>query len=158
MAAGRVISEGTVDASSPPLTRRRGFWSRHRRGTLTVGLVLYTAALAVAVADEVLRLGLFATPLEREARSLIRQFDDPSAATRREAADQFVSRVDTFLAVPELLRVLDSPSQRTREVAAGCLRRICGTRQDYDPAAPLPERQAAIARWRRWWAEHESRY
>ena len=147
-----------MDASSPPPTRRRGFWSRHRRGILTVGLVAYTAALAVAVADEVLRLGLFPTPLEREARSLIGQFDDPSAATRREAADRFVSRVDTFLAVPELLRALESPSQRTRETAAGCLRRIAHARQDFDPAAPLPERQAAIARWRQWWAEQESRY
>ncbi len=134
------------------------FLRRHRPTLLTVGLVLYTIALGVAVCDDAFKLGLFPTALEREARGHIRQFSSEDPAARREAADRLVRQVDAFVAVPELLRALGSESPRVRQTAIECLRRITKADVAFDPAAAPAERRAAIAAWRRWWRENRDRF
>ena len=146
-----------MDDPATPIARPRGFVRRHRAAILTGALVLYVLALAVAVADEVLRLGLFPTRLERMTRSLIARFEGDDA-DRRAAADELMSRMDAFVAIPELIRALAASSQRTRETAAECLRAITHTRQGYGAAASPAERRAAIARWRAWWRTHKHRF
>lgn len=128
--------------------------SRHKRAILTIALVLYTVALAVLVANEVMGFGLFPTRYQRIARRLIARFNSTDQEERRAAADRLVREVEPFVAVPELLRALDADALRTRTVAVECLRRITETRQGYDPAAPVEQRRAAIERWRTWWEAH----
>ena len=156
------FSEGSSPSLStftlPPASRRRSFWQRRRGGILTAGLVLYTVALAVAIGDDVLHLGLFHTELEREARGLIRQFDDPDAMVRREAVEKLVRDNEPFVAVPELIRALGSASEVRRGLAAECLRRITGANQGFAAAAPPPARQDAIARWRQWWKDNQQHF
>ena len=148
-------------AGAPPTTPeapRPGLWKRHRTTILTVVLVLYTAALAVAVADDVLHLGFFPTRLERMARDLIAQFDHPDEAQRRKAADKLARDIDPFVAVPELFRALDSPSAPRRALAVECLRRITRAGHGYAPDAARAERRAATDRWRDWWKANRDRY
>ncbi len=134
------------------------FLRRHRTTILTVGLVLYTIALGVAVSDDAFHLGIFPTALEREARGHIRQFDSDDEAARRGAAERLVREVDAFVAVPELIRALRSGSPRVRETAIECLRRITKADLAFDPGAPPGDRRAAIATWRRWWRENRDRF
>jgi len=143
-------------AASPK--RPEGLWMRYRATALVSALVLYTCVLAVAVADDVLHLGLFPTQLERMARDLIAEFDSPDPAESRQAADTLVRTIDPFVAVPELFRALGSESAARRAIAIDCLRRITGVRHGYSPDAPIAERRAAIARWRRWWKANKYRY
>ena len=146
-------------AEAPPAPQPLpGLWQRHRGTVLTVSLVVYAIALAVAVADDVLHLGLFPTQLERMARDLIAELDAPDAAQRTRAADRLVRDIDTFVAVPELFRALDSRSASRRALAAECLRRITSTSHGYSPDAPRAERRAAIQRWRQWWKASKYRY
>ena len=146
------------DAGPPAPRRPPGLWQRHRATVLTGALVVYTIALAVAVADDVLHLGLFPTPLERMARDLIAQFDGADDAAARAAADKLVSDIDTFVAVPELIRALGSRAQRRRALAAETLRRITHTSHAYHPDAPPDQRKAAIRRWRAWWKDSKYRF
>ena len=152
------LPSASAPAPPPPSKPRPGFWKRHRGTILTILLALYAIGLGIAVADDVFHLGLFPTDLEREVRDLIRKLDGPEEAARREAADKLVRDGDAFVVVPALIRVLDSPSDQTRSLAADCLRRIAGTTNDYDPAAPAAARRAAIARWRQWWRENDRRF
>lgn len=147
-----------MDRAAQPPTRPRGLVKRHRRALLTVALVVYTAALAVLVADELLDLGLWPTALERQARALIARFGSPDDADRRAAADEMVARIDPFVAIPELLRTLGHPSQVTRATAVACLRQITAAHHGYDPAAADEPRRAAIARWQAWWQHNQYRY
>jgi len=148
-----------VDGSRTPWPKRFGsFCRRHRATILTVALVVYTIALGVIVADEVLDFGLFPTKLERRARALTQQFDHPDERTRREAAAKLIRDIDAFVAVPELLRVLSSGSPERRALAVDCLRKLTKAENGFDPDAPPAERRAAIARWRRWWRENERRF
>lgn len=143
---------------APQPARRPGFLKRHRATLLLTGVVLYTVALGVAVCDEVFHLGLFPTALERQARDQIALFDSADESARREAADALVRRVDAFVAIPELIRALGSASARVREGASGCLGRLAEGGPPFDPAAPLAERRAAVAAWRRWWRENKARF
>jgi len=147
-----------VTAPTPPPKPRPGFLRRHRATILTVGLVLYTLALGVAVCDDAFHLGLFPTALEREARGYIRQFDSPEESVRREAADKLVKTVDSFVAVPETIRALGSSSLSVRQTAIECLRRMTKAELPFDPAAPAAERRAAIAHWRQWWRANRDRF
>lgn len=146
-----------MDDPATPIARPRGFLRRHRAAILTAALVLYVVALAGAVANEVLHLGFFPTRLERMTRSLIARFEGGDA-DRRAAADELMSRIDAFVAIPELMRALEASSLKTRETAADCLRAITHTRQEYGAAASPAERRAAIARWRAWWRTHQHRF
>jgi hypothetical protein len=132
--------------------------ARHRTTILAVALVLYVLALAVAVADDVWHLGLFPTRLERMARSLIARFDGDDEARRQAAAEELLTRIEAFVAIPELIRALDAPSPRTRALALDCLQHLTQTTQGYDPAAPPADRRAAIARWRAWWTAHKHQF
>lgn len=145
-------------AAPRPKRARPTFLRRHKATLLTVGIVLYTVALGVAICDDAFRLGLFPTALEREARGYIRQFDSSDEAARREAAEKLATRVDGFVAVPELIRALSSPSPRVRETAIGCLRKLAGADLPYDPAASPAERRACIARWCQWWLANRDRF
>jgi hypothetical protein len=118
-----------------------------------VSFVLYTLALGVAVADDLFRLGLVPTELERQTRGLIDQFDGQEEA-RRQAAERIVRDTDTFVAIPELIRALDTGSAPRRATAAACLRRITHAEHGYDADASLAERRAAVARWRAWWQQN----
>jgi hypothetical protein len=140
------------------MSRVAAAMSRHKRSILIAALVLYTAALAVVVANEIFGFGLFPTRYQRIARHFIAGFDSDDARARRTAADRFVRDVEPFVAVPELLRAMDAESLRTRALAAECLRRITETRLDYDPAAPIDERRAALERWRAWWEANRRRF
>ena len=109
------------------------------------------------MADDVLHLGYFPTRLEAMARDLIGKLGHPDDAERRRAADALCREIDAFVAVPELVRALESDALPRRTLAVECLRRIAGTSNGYDPDAPPGERRAAIGRWRRWWkANRES--
>ena len=143
---------------SPPPPPRPGFFSRHRTAILTVGLVLYSAALAVAVADDVLHLGLFPTALERQARAIVARFDTPDEAARQAACEELRRDIEPFVAIPQLIRALGSGSPHVRAGAVECLRRLTKVRQGYDPAAPPAARHAAVARWRQWWKDNRQRY
>jgi len=154
----RPEAERPDEAAGPARKPRSGVWTRHRGTILTVVLVLYTLALAIGVADDVFHLGLFPTQLERRARRLVEQLDAPDAATRRAAAGKLASEIDTYIAVPALLRALRSDSQQRRSLAIDTLRRITKAHHGYAPDAPAPERQAAAARWRRWWNDNKYRY
>ena len=147
-----------ASAPPPPRTRRRPRLGRLRATLLTVGLLLYAVALAIAIADDLYDFGLFPSRYERMARDLIAQFDRADPAERKKAIDEFTSKIDQFLAVPELIRALDSHSPATRATAAGLLRDITGSNQAYDPAAPRAQRRAAIVRWRSWWHKHTYRF
>jgi len=148
-----------VEASvTPQPARRPSLLKRHRASILLAGVVLYTAALGVAVSDDVFHLGLFPTALERQAREQIALFDSSDEDTRREAADTLVRRVDAFVAIPELIRALGSESARVRERSSACLRRLAETGPPFDPAAPPAGRRAAIAAWREWWRENKGRF
>ena len=142
----------------PPRTRRRPRLGRLRATLLTVGLLLYAVALAIAIADDLYDFGLFPSRYERMARDLIAQFDRADPAERKKAIDEFTAKIDHFLAVPELIRALDAHSPATRATAAGLLRDITGSNQAYDPAAPRAQRRAAIVRWRSWWHKHTYRF
>ncbi|HPD16352.1 MAG TPA: hypothetical protein PLE19_15470 [Planctomycetota bacterium] len=143
---------------APQPSPRPGFLRRHRATILLAGVVLYTLALGVAVCDEAFHLGLFPTALERQARDQIALFDSPDEATRREAADTLVRRVDAFVAIPELIRALGSGSAPVREGASACLRRLAAGGPPFDPAAPPAERRAAVAAWGQWWRENKGRF
>ncbi|MBM4043428.1 MAG: hypothetical protein FJ290_33495, partial [Planctomycetes bacterium] len=96
-----------MEASGIPEPKpRSGFLKRHRGTLVTLGIVLYTAALGVAVCDDVFHLGLFPTTYEREARSLIAAFESADEGARREAADRLCREADAFIAIPELIRAL----------------------------------------------------
>ncbi len=156
---GAPVEAGAASPSAaPPKRARPGFLRRRRATLLTLGIVLYTAALGVAICDDAFHLGLFPTAYEKEARGYIRQFDSADEAARREAADKLASSVDGFVAVPELIRALGSPSLQVREGAIGCLRKITKADVPFDPAASPAERRAAIASWRKWWAENRDRF
>jgi hypothetical protein len=146
---------GTLPA---PPKRRATFWTRHRAAILTVAFALYTIALGVCIADDVLHLGLFPTELEREARSLIAQFDSPDAGVRSQAVERLLNDVEAFVTVPELIRALGSTSPQRRALADECLRQITQIHQGFDPNAPPAERRAAVRRWRTWWRENRYRY
>ena len=141
-----------------PVRRKANFLARRRDDLITLGLLALTAVIGVAAADEVLDLGLFPTPLEREARELIATFASPDEGARRQAVAKLMRNVEAFVAIPELIRALDSKDLRVRELAADCLRKLARTSQGYDPKAPRPERRAAIARWRKWWRENYDRF
>ena len=143
----------TAPEATPP-----SLWARHRTACLTAALAVYALVLAVAVADDVLHLGLFPTRLERMARDLIADLDHPDEAQRRRAADKLVRDVDPFVAVPQLFRALDDPSGTRRAAAVECLRRITRAAHGYQPDAPRPERRDAIKRWRAWWRDSKYRY
>jgi hypothetical protein len=55
---------------------------------------------------------------------------------------------------PELARVLvellSDPALKVRFWAAAHLKELAGNGLGYDPAAPLPDREPALARWRSW--------
>jgi len=138
--------------------RKATFLARRRDDIVTLGLLALTAFLGVAAADEVLDLGLFPTPLEREARELIANFASPDESARRQAVAKLMRNVEPFVAIPELIRALDSKDRRVRELAAECLRRLTATAEGYDPKAPRSERRAAIARWRKWWRQNYDRF
>ncbi|MFW6164057.1 MAG: hypothetical protein ACODAJ_14920, partial [Planctomycetota bacterium] len=133
-------------------------WARHKATVLTVALVLYTIVLGVAVADDVLHLGLFPTRLEAMARERIADLGHEDEERRRKAADELVRKIDAFVAVPALLDALDADSLQRRTLAIECLRRITSSAHGYAPDAPRARRRAAIERWRRWWRENKYRY
>ena len=146
-----------MEPSVPARKPRASFLRRHSATLLTAGLVVYTVALGVAITDDAFHLGIFPTQLELEARGHIARFDSADEAERRQAADQLIREIDAFVAVPELIRVLDSRTMQVRTLAAECLGRITKANLDYDPAASPAGRRAAIARWRQWFQEHRER-
>jgi hypothetical protein len=75
------------------MSRVAAAMSRHKRSILIAALVLYTAALAVVVANEIFGFGLFPTRYQRIARHFIAGFDSDDARARRTAADRFVRDV-----------------------------------------------------------------
>jgi HEAT repeat protein len=125
---------------------------------LLAALVLYTVALAVAVTDDVLHLGLFPTEMERQARALIAEFDDPDPGVRSAAVERLFREIEGFVAVPELIRALGSPSPPRRAVANDGLKRLTGSDQGFDPNGSPADRKAAIARWRAWWEANPRRF
>lgn len=146
------------DAPPPAPRKPPGLWARHGATILTVGLALYAAALAFAVADDVLHLGYFPTRLEQMTRGLIDRFDHPDPAERQRAADELCREIDAFVAVPELFRALESDSLQRRTLAVECLRRTAKTSNAYQPDAPSDQRRAALARWRQWWTANRDRF
>lgn len=142
--------------TEPPRRRRRARFGRGRATVATLVIAGYTLALAVAIGDELCDFGLFPDRYQRMARGFIARFDSADPEDRRKAIEQFDAKIDDYLAVPELIRALDSPSLGIRTTSIGLLRRITGVTQAYDPEAPRPERQRAIARWRTWFANHNA--
>jgi hypothetical protein len=55
--------------------------------------------------------------------------------------------------VARLIEQLDSDDPVDRMAAIGALHQVAGTDRGYDPTAPLPSREAAIARWVDWYQE-----
>jgi len=153
VAAAAGPSPGTeAGAFSPkPPAARKGFLTRHRAAILLAALVLYTVALAVAVGDEIFHLGFFPTDMERQARTIIEEFDDPDPGVRSAAVERLFQQIEGFVAVPELIRALGSPSPQRRAVANDCLKRLTHADLGFDPNAAPAEREAAIAAWRAWW-------
>ena len=156
MSADAPTTPGDAPSAAPP--RPLGLWTRHRATILTVGLALYAAALAFAVADDVLHLGYFPTQLEQMARDRIARLDSPDPAERQRAADALCGDIDAFVAVPELFRALASDTQTRRAATIECVRRITQSHQGYEPDGPPEERRAAIRRWRQWWTANHDRF
>jgi hypothetical protein len=142
----------------PPRRPRRARFGRRRAAVATLVIAGYTLALVVAIGDELCDFGLFPDQYQQMARGFIARFDSADPEDRRQAIEQFDAKIDDFLAVPELIRALDSPSLRIRATSIDLLRRITGVTQAYDPKAPQPERRRAIARWRSWFTNHNTRF
>ena len=100
-ASARPPAEPEAPAGEPC---RRWLPARHRRTIVTVGLVVYTVALAVLVLDDVFFRRLFPTKLEARARRLIERFDHPDEAKRRKAVEDLLHAGDE-LDVDALVRV-----------------------------------------------------
>lgn len=118
------------------------FLKRHS-GELSLGvLVLYVAVLGTLAADRVLHLGIVPTPLERRLRALIDDLDDP---TKRDAAKRELVDHWNEVAVPELIRALETGSPGEKQEARACLASIAGKDHGDDVRA-----------WKDWWKEYDA--
>ena len=76
-----------------------------------VVLVLYTASLAVAAADEIFHLGIFPTRLERMISKAITNLKSPDPVVQDQAKKELELYGD--FAIPQLIKVLDDPALKT---------------------------------------------
>lgn len=83
-------------------------------------------------------------------------FDAPDPASRIYAAVRVASEFDRTGRRPDretleqLVLMLGSADPAARLVASDTLTRVSGVNLGYHPSAPLPERAAAVDRWRAW--------
>jgi hypothetical protein len=77
-----------------------------------VVLVLYTASLAVATADEVFHLGIFPTRLERMISKAITNLKSSDPQVKDQAQKELELYGD--FAIPQLIKVLDDPLIKTQ--------------------------------------------
>lgn len=88
-----------------------------------------------------------ATPLLSSCGPSIHpSFNSPEPAARN-AAIVLAADSGDRAAIPDLVRMLDSDDPATRLLAIRTLERLEGTTLGYDYAAPISERDQAIARW-----------
>lgn len=102
---------------------------------------------------------------ERGLRVMLSALRDDDTWIRDAAAEQVLMRagrkgsaVDRR-AIPALIAALDDPaSAAVPTLASAALKRLTGNPWKYRSLAPPAEKQAAIARWKTWWAAHRASY
>jgi hypothetical protein len=70
--------------------------------------------------------------------------------TERTMAAVEAAQKDDHSKIPQLITMLGSGDPAQRMIASDALERLTGQTLGYDYAAPEPERNQAIARWRSW--------
>ena len=118
-------------------------------------MTAYALCLACIAVDQIFELGWLPSRLESQIRSHISHLAAESQDARQKAKAA-LEQSPRFVAIPELMRSLNSDSAKIRSESASLLTAwtkdyLNGDLMGYSSESPPPERKLAIRKLWKWW-------
>ncbi len=99
------------------------FWEKNKANIALAVLLIYTLILGVAAADDIFKLGMFPTKLEKMIAKSIDEFSSPDAEAKQKAINSILEYGD--FAAPQLMKAMREGGE-TEELSISCMQKITG--------------------------------